>query len=102
MPNLLDTAYSKAKGVLKRVRARRDGLRGVFTTLAEQHTEVATLLDRVEADPSKRASLWPKIRIELISHERGELRVVYPVLREHVETEQLADQHDADASSSKR
>ena len=97
MSNRIDTAISKAKGLIKRVRARRDGLHGVFRTLAEQHTEVATLIDRVEADPSKRAALWPKIRIELLSHERGETREVYPVLREHTETERLADQHDAEA-----
>ncbi len=97
MPNPMDTELSKDRVVSKRGRARRGGLHGVFATLAEQHAEMAKLLDRVEQDPSKRRSLWPTIRIELLSHERGELREVFPALREHAETEQLAEQHEADA-----
>jgi hemerythrin superfamily protein len=97
MPNRMHSSPSNDTSTKRGVRARRGELHGVFKTLAKQHAEVTALIDRVEADPSQRASLWPKIRIELISHERGELREVYPVLREHAETEQLADQHEAEA-----
>ena len=97
MSNRIDTVVAKGKGLIKGLRARRDGLTGVFRTLAEQHTEVATLIERLEADASKRATLWPKIRIELLSHERAELSEVYPVLREHAETTALADRHEAEA-----
>ncbi len=98
MSNRMDTVVvAKSKGLIKGLKARRDGLTGVFRTLAEEHTEVATLIERLEADSNKRASLWPTIRIQLLSHERGELREVYPVLREHTETTQLADHHEAEA-----
>ncbi len=97
MPNRIHSISSNEPSPHRGVRARRGELHGVFKTLAEQHAIVASLIDRVEADPNERTSLWPKIRIELISHERGELREVYPVLREHAETEQLAEEHEAEA-----
>jgi len=77
--------------------ARMHGLVGVFKTLAEQHGEVSALLKRVQGDAQKRAELWPKIRQELMSHEQGEMREVYPALRERAETRALADHHDREA-----
>lgn len=98
MPSSMDTMIAKGTGAVKSVEARLHGLTGVFKTLAEQHGEVGALLKRVKADADKRADLWPKIRMELISHEKGELREVYPVLRELPETRALADRHEAEAS----
>ena len=89
---------SKGRGAVKVVEARLRGLVGVFKTLSEQHGEVGSLLKRVKNDPSKRVALWPKIRQELVSHEKAELREVYPVLSEHPETRALALQHDVEAS----
>jgi hemerythrin superfamily protein len=88
---------AKAAGAMKAVGARLHGLHGVFKTLSEQHGEVGALLKRAVSDPGKRAELWPKIRQELVSHEEGELREVYPVLREYPETRALADRHEIEA-----
>lgn len=98
MPSSMDTMIAKGSGVVKSMEARLHGLVGVFKTLAEQHGEVGSLMKRVKNDADKRAELWPKIRMELVSHEKGELREVYPVLRELPETRALADRHEAEAT----
>jgi Hemerythrin HHE cation binding domain len=98
MPTRMDSMISQGTGASKAVEGRPRGLVGVFNTLSEQHAEVSSLLRRVQADASKRAALWPKVRQELLSHEKGELREVYPVLSEHAETRALAMQHDGEAS----
>jgi hemerythrin superfamily protein len=72
-------------------------LTGVFLTLSEEHAAIATLLERLEAAPELRAELWPTIRIELLSHERGEVREVFPVIRANEETRAIADLHDFEA-----
>jgi len=98
MPNPMDTMISKGKGVMKTVEATFEGLRGVFRTLAKQHGEVSALLQRAKAgDAEKRRELWPKIRVELLSHERAEVREVYPVLRQREATRPFVDRHDQDA-----
>ena len=102
MPNPLDSMISKGKGAIKSVEAHLEGLRGVFRTLAQQHGEVSALLKRVEHDADKRRDLWPTIRVELLSHERAELRELFPVLRQHEATRALADHHDADAREMER
>lgn len=98
MPNRIDSLVSKGAGVAKSFEARLHGLVGVFRTLSEQHGEVGALLRRVKRDLGKRAELWPKIRQELISHEKAEMRELFPVLREHVETRTLAERHDVEGS----
>lgn len=98
MPSSMDTMIAKGTGVVKSMEARLNGLVGVFRTLAEQHGEVSALMKRVKNDTDKRADLWPKIRLELVSHEKGELREVYPVLRDLPETRALADRHEAEAT----
>jgi len=98
MPNRMDSIIAKGTGTAKAVEARLRGLVGVFKTLAEEHGEVGALLKRVKNDPAKRSELWPKIRQELVSHEKAELREVYPALREHPETSALAERHDAEAT----
>ena len=98
MPSRIDELMSKGMGAVKGVKARVEGLSGVFRTLCEQHGEVSALLRRVQGDRAKRAELWPKIRRELLSHERAELAEVFPVLRQYPETAQFAEQHDQEAT----
>ncbi|MEO7733024.1 MAG: hemerythrin domain-containing protein [Kofleriaceae bacterium] len=88
---------SKGAGVVEGVEARLHGLVGVFKTLSEQHGEAGALLKRVKSDPDKRSELWPKIRQALVSHEKGELAEVYPVMREYAELRSFCDHHEAEA-----
>ncbi len=99
MPNRMEEMASKGMGKMKEAKAAVTGLKGVFRTLAEQHGEVSALLERgkTTGDPAKRTELWQKIRRELLSHERAEMREVYPVLRKYPETKTLADHHDQEA-----
>jgi Hemerythrin HHE cation binding domain len=98
MPNRTDSMISQTVGKAKAVKARMSGLVGVFQRLAEQHGEVASLLKRIKADGDKRTTLWPEVRIELLSHERGELNEVYPAIAVHPEGKPLVDQHAAEAA----
>ncbi|HEX4450811.1 MAG TPA: hemerythrin domain-containing protein [Kofleriaceae bacterium] len=79
------------------MKARLEGLRGIFHVLAEQHGEVVALLERAKGDAATRAALWPQLRRELRSHELAEVRELYPLLRADPTTRQLADHHDAEA-----
>lgn len=76
---------------------RGDRLVGVFHTLAEQHSQVAEMLARLQQDASTRAVQWPLVRRELVSHEHSEVRELYPVLRQYEATRAFADHHDAEA-----
>ena len=98
MPSRTDEIISKGMEKAKAVKATVKGISGVFKTLMEQHGEASGLMRRVQNNSDKRAELWPQIRRALISHERGELRVVYPVLREYEATRAFADEHDAEAT----
>jgi iron-sulfur cluster repair protein YtfE (RIC family) len=102
MPNRMDSMMSKGAGMMKGVKARLEGLTGVFKTLVEQHGEVVAMLKRLQSKPEKKPELWPEIRRELLSHERGEVREVYPVLRQHVQTRALAERHDQEAAELER
>jgi len=97
MPNRMDSIISKGVGTVKGAEARLRGLVGVFKVLSEQHGEAGALLKRVKRDAAKRAELWPTIRQELVSHERAELRELYPVLAEHGRLRALADRHEVEA-----
>lgn len=94
----VDSIISKGMGAAKSVKAAVTGLHGVFATLTKQHGEVAALLERAKSSDAHFGELWPKIRTELVSHERGEVREVYPALRGHAELRALCDHHDAEAS----
>jgi iron-sulfur cluster repair protein YtfE (RIC family) len=100
MTDFLDQAASKTMGGMKAAKATLEGLTGVFRHLAQEHGEVSALLMHVKlsSDPKVRAELFPKIRAELLSHEKGEVAVVYPALRAHAETQLMADKHDGEAS----
>jgi hemerythrin superfamily protein len=97
MANRMDSIVSQGMGKVKAVKARIEGLTGIFLTLAEQHGQVTALFERARSSPEKRAELWPTIRMELLSHERGEVRELYPLLRSYPETAMLADNHDEEA-----
>lgn len=97
MTNPIDIAVSKAKGMERAMEARRDGLVGVFQTIAGQHGEVASLIDRVKEDVRKRDALWPRIRIALLAHEQAEQKTVYMVLDRYAELEPLVAAHADDA-----
>jgi hypothetical protein len=98
MANPMDQIISKGTGLAHELQARMDGLVGVFATLAEQHGEAGALLKRAQADESKRPELWPTIRAALRAHEQGELREVYPVLRQYSQLTAYADRHETEAS----
>jgi len=98
MPNRIDSMLSHGMGKVKAVKARLSGLVGVFKTLAEQHGEVTALLERAKTSDEKFTKLWPTNRRELLSHEKAEMREVYPVLRARDATRQLAEHHDAEAA----
>jgi hypothetical protein len=99
MPNQMDKVVAKAKGKIAAVKARSDGLRGVFTKLAEQHREAIALLSHLEnvSDLEKRRELWTVIRKALVSHERAEISEVYSVLMRYEATRGIASQHALEA-----
>lgn len=97
MPSRMDSMLSTGMGKMKAVKARLKGLVGVFKTLTEQHGEVAALLERAKSSDEKFTELWPYIKRELVSHEKAEVRELYPYLRIYPETRALADHHDAEA-----
>jgi hemerythrin superfamily protein len=96
MPNPVEKIAAKGAAKIAAVGARAKGLTGVFNKLAEQHQEAAVLLKRAEGvdDPAKRADLWQTIRRELLSHERGELNVVYPALKQNAAVSDIPRHHN--------
>lgn len=98
MANRLDHVVSKGVGKVKAAKARMSGLVGVFKVLAEEHGQVAALLERAKTSDDKLAQLWPQIRRELLSHEMAEIREIYPVVRTHAELREIADHHDREAA----
>jgi hypothetical protein len=90
-------------GAFKDVKATLKGLTGVFKHLMEEHGKVGALIKRVgmTSDASVRAQLYPTIRSELLAHETGELKAVYPVLVQYPETTAIAEQHAREATELK-
>jgi hemerythrin superfamily protein len=99
MANPIEQIASKTMGTAHAVKAGFKGLRGVFLHLAEEHGEVGAMMSRVSksTDPDVRREHYPKIRAELLSHERGEVEEVYSVLSKRDETRDIAKAHDAEA-----
>jgi hypothetical protein len=95
----IDALASTVTGVVKATKGKLAGLTGVFVHLAREHGEVTALLLRVQAssDPELRALLFPQIRAELLSHEKGELAEVYPMFDRFPELERFTGRHNADA-----
>ena len=100
MPTPIEQAASKVMGAAKQVKGAMEGLSGVFRTLIQEHGEVSALLTRLKAsnEPDVRARRFPLIRKELLSHEKGELAVVYPEYEQHAETADLAVHHYREAT----
>jgi hemerythrin superfamily protein len=99
MTNPAEELASKGMGAMKAGKAALEGLTGIFKRLAIEHGEVSALLLRLKAssDPQVRAELFPKIRKELLAHEKSEVTVLYPVYREYTELERIAEKHDQEA-----
>lgn len=104
MPNQLQELAGKAMATVKAAKGTLEGLSGIFKTLMEEHGKVSALLMRVKAsnDPELRRELWPTIRQELLSHEKGEVTVLYPAFKRHAETAAIEHEHNADASGLQR
>jgi len=86
-------------GTVQAVKAGYNGLRGVFLHLAEEHGEVGAMLKRVSktTDALERRLHYPKIRAELLAHERAELSAVYPMLSHYDTTRELVVLHNQEA-----
>jgi len=74
---------------------------GVFGTLVKQHAEAAALLSQLKqtSDASSRLQQWAKLRLELLSHEKSEIRILYPELRGIESTRDISDAHDEEAQT---
>jgi hemerythrin-like domain-containing protein len=99
MPNRVEEATSAAMGALKDVKATVKGLTGVFKHLMEEHGKVSALITRlkVSSDKAVRARLYPTIRSELLGHEAGELKAVYPAMAQYPAISGIAQEHARDA-----
>jgi hypothetical protein len=95
----LETIAAGIMGAVKATKGKLSGLTGVFEHLAREHGEVTALLLRLKAssDPELRSFLFPKIRAELLSHEKSELAEVFPLFARFAELAPFAKRHDADA-----
>src|SRR5260221_1058901 len=95
MPNSVDKIASGVMGAAKDLKAGFKGLTGVFMHLMEEHGKVGALIKRVglSSDEGVRAKLFPTIRRQLLAHEKGEMKVVYPALAEFPETAAIAAEH---------
>ena len=100
MTNRMEELASKAMGTAKAAKAALAGLHGVFKQLEMEHGEVSALLMRVKmsSDPKVRVELFPTIRNQLLAHEEGELKNVYPIFKQHPETAHIAEEHANEAS----
>ena len=99
MPNQLENMASEAAGAIKATKAKVEGLTGVFAQLVREHGEVSALLVRVKAshDPQVRRELFPEIRAQLLSHEKGELSEVYPEFAKNEQLAPFAGEHEREA-----
>jgi hypothetical protein len=93
----MDSSDAPGAGKRKGAKGRSHDLAGVFERLAEQHAEIVALMKAFQKAPDDE-DLWDELREELLSHERGELREVFPVLRQHEDLADMADDHDDDAA----
>jgi hypothetical protein len=95
MPNPVENFAAKTAGKAAGLRARAQGLVGVFNVLAQQHEQAASLLSRARHanDPAKRRDLWSQVRCDLICHERAELSTLYPVMEENPKSADIARDH---------
>ncbi len=100
MPNRIERLAADALGAAKDIKAGFAGLTGIFMHLMEEHGKVNALIKRVLAtsDDGVRAKLYPTIRSELLTHEKGEVNVLYAALADFPETQAIASEHFVQAS----
>lgn len=100
MTTHIEHAAGKVMGAAaKEIKGAVEGLSGIFRALMQDHREASALLMRLKAsnDPELRRRLFPLIRKELLSHEKGEIAVLYPALEQYRETASIAAQHNREA-----
>jgi hypothetical protein len=99
-----EKAASEVMGTAKAAKATLEGVTGVFKELMREHGEVTALLMRVKtsSEIDVRRELFPKIREELVSHEKGELAEVYPVFKKHDDLAAFAEMHEREAGALER
>jgi Hemerythrin HHE cation binding domain len=102
--HLTEKVASGLMGAAKAAKATLEGATGVFKELMREHGEVTALLIRVKktSDVGVRRELFPKIREDLVAHEKGELAAVYPVFRTHEDLAAYAEMHEREAGSLER
>jgi hypothetical protein len=98
MEKVASQVASEALGAVKATKARVEGATGVFEQLTREHGEIIALLMRVRMSSQLevRAGLMPKIRAELLAHEKGEATDLYSVLGQHEDLADFAEEHDTD------
>ena len=98
MTSQVERIASKAMGKVKGGMAAARGLRGVFTTLSEEHGELLLLVRRCRGiwQPERRVALFEQIRRDLVVHERCERVSLYAVLADHAGVDSRGRRHEAD------
>jgi hemerythrin superfamily protein len=101
MTHRTEELASKVLGTAKAAKATFEGLTGIFRHLSREHGEVSALLMRLKlsSDPDVRRELFPKVRSELLAHERAEVSELYTVLRQDRQTRAIGEAHDVDAGA---
>jgi iron-sulfur cluster repair protein YtfE (RIC family) len=101
MPTHIEHVAAKVMGAAKQAKGAIEGLSGIFRTLMQEHGEASALLLRLKAsgDPELRRRLFPLIRKELLSHEKGEIAVLYPALGQYEETASITAHHNGEAQT---
>jgi hypothetical protein len=99
-----ENAISTAMGAAKEVEATFEGVSGIFKELMREHGEIGALLMRVAktTDTGLRRERFPELRVELVSHEKGELAVLYPVFRQYEDLVAYAEMHEREAGALER
>lgn len=99
MPHPTEQSVASRAGTLGPVSTQSQSFTGVFRLLAEQHRQVASLLQRAErsAEAAERQALWVEIRRQLLSHERGEALELYPALEGYDAAREIIARHSRQA-----
>ncbi len=104
MPTRTEEIPAKGTGAARTDKPATEGPHGVFKKLTEEHGEIGALLMRVKAtaDPEARRAMYPKVRQEMLAHDHGEIREVYPAFARYPELRPMAGAHDAGATRLER
>ena len=71
----------------------------IFDTLAKQHAEAVALLKQAQCanNPDQQRQLWETCRVELLSHERAEVLVLYQAIARQADPGHIPERHEAEA-----